>query len=95
MQPSSGPLQQGPAGRLQIGLLVHRLIGAAGLEPFGAISREQQQRQGTEISLHRRRQQIGHRRSGGGDHRGGLAIGAGLAQGKKGCGALINAGEQR
>ncbi len=83
MQPRSGPLKQGTAGRLQIGLLVHRLIGAAGLQSLGAISREQEQRQSAEISLHRCRQQIGHRRSRGGDHSGWLAIRAGLAQGKK------------
>ena len=56
------------ARRQQKLLLVHRLIGAAVLEPSRAIRGEQQQRLGGAIRLHNRRQQIGDGCPRGGHH---------------------------
>jgi len=75
-------------------LLIHRLIGTTVLEPLGAIGTEQEQGQTGAIRLHRRRQQIGHRRAGGGDHSHGPTTPSGDAQGMEGRGALIDGGDQ-
>ena len=75
-------------------LLIHRLIGTTPLEALGPISREQQQRCHAVISLHHRRQQVGHSAARGGDHRRGNPIGAAKAERQEGGGALIHTREQ-
>jgi signal peptidase I len=75
-------------------LLIHRLIGTAMLEPLGPIGTEQEQGQTGTICLHRRRQQIGHCRAGGGDHSHGPTAASADAQGMEGSGALIDGGDQ-
>jgi hypothetical protein len=75
-------------------LLVHALVGTASLEPIGPVGAEQQQGDGAMVGLHAGRQQLGHRRSGGGDHGGGQASGPGEPKGEEGGRTLIEGGVQ-
>ena len=83
------------AGGREKRLLVHRLVGTAILQTPGTVGGEQQQRLGGAIGLHRRRQQIGDRSAGGGDHSHRPSTGRGQAEGNKCCRALINSGGEQ
>ncbi len=83
MQPISGALCDQAADGTQELLLIHRLVGTSVLETSRAISREQQQGQTGTIGFNSRRQQIGHRCSGGGYHRCSRTSGETEAKGQK------------
>ena len=78
----------------QESFLVDRLVGATALELGWAIRRNQQQGDPAKIGLHHRGQQVGHGRTGGGDHRRGLAGSSPPTQGEKRRRALVEGSHQ-
>ena len=78
----------------QESFLVDRLVGATALELGWAIRRDQQQGDPAKIGLHHRGQQVGHGRTGGGDHRRGLAGSSPPTQGEKRRRTLVEGGQQ-
>ena len=93
-QAGSGCLAEPTAATPEEVLLVHALVSPASLEPIRPVGAEQQQGNGSMVGLHAGGQQLGHRRSGGGDHGGGHACGPGEPKGEEGGRTLIKGGVQ-
>ena len=90
MQPIKGAGIKPSTGWAEKVLLIHGLVGTTSFQASRPISREQEQRLARTIGFYRRGKQIGHSRSGGGDHRDGTACSGCHSERQKPRRSLIN-----